>query len=120
MRTMTMTTRGCAAFLFAAMVLGSAAWGPAFPSTPALATQQQEEKFDFDIPPQPLAAAIPSFMHVTEIKVVFTPDLVDNKRTTGVFGTFSVEEGLQVLLDGTGLSYTFNDPKTVTLRVDAE
>jgi len=78
--------------------------------------QEKEEKFDFDIPPQVLAAAIPSFMHVTEIKIAFTPELVDKKRTQGVFGTFTVEEGLEVLLDGTGLTYTIDSPKNVTLK----
>jgi len=81
--------------------------------------QEKEEKFDFDIPPQVLASAIPSFMHVTEIKIAFTPELVDKKRTQGVFGTFTIEEGLDVLLDGTGLTYTIDSPKNVTLKADA-
>jgi iron complex outermembrane receptor protein len=85
-------------------------------AAPLAVLQQQAEKFDFDVPPQVLAAAIPSFMHVTEVEVVFTPELVANKRTNGVFGSFTVEEGLDVLLDGTGLSYTFTAPKTFTLK----
>lgn len=91
------------------------------PVTTALvrAQQKEEEKFDFDIPPQVLASAIPSFMHVTEIKIAFTPELVDKKRTQGVFGSFTIEEGLEVLLDGTGLTYTLDSPKNVTLKADA-
>jgi hypothetical protein len=85
-------------------------------AAPLASTQDKAEKFDFDIPPQVLAAAIPSFMHVTEVEVVFTPELVAGKRTTGVFGNFTVEEGLDVLLDGSGLSYTFTAPKTFTLK----
>lgn len=112
--------RTVAVGLFAAFLLAPALAPVSAGRRPLSAAQQKEEKFDFDIPPQILAAAIPSFMHVTEIKVNFTPELVAGKRTNGVFGTFDIEEGLQVLLDGTGLTYTFNDPKTVTLKVDGE
>jgi hypothetical protein len=96
----------------AALIYGA----PVRASAPRVAVQQPAEKFDFDVPPQVLAAAIPSFMHVTEVEVVFTPELVANKRTNGVFGSFTVEEGLEVLLDGTGLTFTVTPPKTYTLK----
>lgn len=118
---MKMSNRRCLAVVLllslaavpSARALGRGASGPT-------AAPQQDEKFDFDIPPQALAAAIPSFMHVTDVTVVFTPELVDKKRTTGVFGTFTVEEGLDVLLDGTGLTYTIDSPKRVTIHADSD
>jgi hypothetical protein len=115
-----MNRRIAVALLFAVFSAALFFDPPVRAAAPLVTLQDKNEKFDFDIPPQVLAAAIPSFMHVTEIEIVFTPELVANKRTTGVFGSFTVEEGLDVLLDGTGLTYTVNDPKKITLKADAE
>jgi hypothetical protein len=109
--------RGIAAILLSVSLVAPVVGAPARAAAPLAPVQDQAEKFDFDIPPQVLAAAVPSFMHVTEVEVEFTPELVANKRTNGVFGSFTVEEGLDVLLDGTGLTYASTAPKKFTLKV---
>lgn len=69
----------------------------------------------FTISAQPLSAALVKYSSITGIDVVFNGALPPNLRTSGVNGNLSAADGIQRLLAGTGLSYRFTGPSTVTI-----
>ena len=69
----------------------------------------------FDIPAQPLTSALHSFAETSGLQVSFPSDMAAGVSSPGLSGTYTPEAGLQLLLSGTGLTYRFTDPATVTL-----
>lgn len=81
---------------------------------------QATEPTAFSIPAGPLGAALTAFGEAARLRVLVASDIVRDLRTSGVTGTFSPEDALRRLLTGTGLTYRFANPTTVTLeRVSA-
>ncbi len=83
------------------------------------AAQQAQAGIDFDIPAQDLNAALLSFADATGIQVFFDAATVDGLRSTALSGHYSVEGGLNTLLQGTGVVPTFTGPTTVSLEKPA-
>jgi TonB C terminal len=69
----------------------------------------------FDIPAQPLAAALRAFGSAASVQLFYETSLMAGRTSTVVRGTFSPAAGLQILLTGTGLAATSFDPGTVTI-----
>lgn len=69
-----------------------------------------------DIPPQDLSAALSTFAQQANVQVLYASELARGHSTQGVVGAVTPQEGVQRLLEGTGLQYTFTDEKTVTLQ----
>lgn len=69
----------------------------------------------FDIPAQPLTSALHSFAETSGLQVSFPSDMAAGVSSPGLNGSYTPEAGLQLLLSGTGLTYRFTDPGTVTL-----
>jgi TonB family protein len=69
----------------------------------------------FDIPAQPLAAALRAFGSAASIQLFYETTLMAGHTSTAIHGTFSSAAGLQILLTGTGLAATSFDPGTVTI-----
>jgi hypothetical protein len=61
----------------------------------------------FDIPAQPLAAALDRYGDTTGREVLYNPTLTDGRTSETVKGTFVPEAALQLMLAGTGLNARF-------------
>lgn len=69
----------------------------------------------FDIPAQPLAQALTQFARQSGLQVAVDAAAVSGKATNGVSGTLSREGALQQILAGTGVTYRFTSPTSVTI-----
>lgn len=69
---------------------------------------------DFSVPAQSLGGALTMLGRQADMRILFTDDLVQGRRSSGLRGEMGVEEALTRLLAGTGLVYTV-DGGTVTL-----
>ncbi|MFA5632188.1 MAG: TonB-dependent siderophore receptor [Porticoccaceae bacterium] len=74
-----------------------------------------QARITFNIPPGPLSDGLNRFAEQAGIYLSGSGTLTDNKTSGGLQGEHHIDEGLQRLLQGTGLSYRFSDGKTVTL-----
>jgi TonB-dependent receptor len=59
----------------------------------------------FSIEPQPLAAGLQESARQTDVELLYAPELVANRRTAGVSGSFTPEAAMQRLLAGTDLTF---------------
>lgn len=70
---------------------------------------------EFNIPAQPLTSALNVFAETSGLQVSFPAELGFGVTSSSLFGTYTPQEALQVLLVGTGLTHRFIDAATVTL-----
>lgn len=70
----------------------------------------------FDIPPQPLGAALTQFFEQSGVQVAYTTADVQGVASPGVSGKYTPEQALRILLSGTELSADFKGADTVTLK----
>ncbi len=77
--------------------------GSALAADPASAPPQSETKV-YDIPPGPLEAALNRFGREAGVLLSFLTETAVDRQSQGLRGNYSVPEGLQRLLQGTGLS----------------
>lgn len=85
---------------------GSDAWIAQAPSTQR-----------FDIPPGPLDAVLLAFKDATGITVLVSTDSIRNLHSNGVSGTYTLEQALEQLLAGTGVTHRFTSPQSVSLEL---
>jgi iron complex outermembrane receptor protein len=71
----------------------------------------------FNVPGQPLASALTALGRQAGLQVVFDPASVSGKSTAGVTGTMTVEQALQQLLAGTGMTFRVSSPSSVTVTL---
>ncbi|WP_341644827.1 TonB-dependent siderophore receptor [Thauera sp. SDU_THAU2] len=83
---------------------------------PATAMAQVAPTHRFDIPAGPLAAALNQAGAISGVLLSFDPTLVANRRSPGLNGSFSIEEGLHRLLSGSGLGVTRRDDGSYMLH----
>ncbi|WP_347903902.1 TonB-dependent siderophore receptor [Pseudomonas purpurea] len=76
----------------------------------------QAQVYRFEIPAQSLDAALVAFSAVTRIQVLVSADVTQGAHSPGVSGSYSKDQALARLLDGTGLSASFIDSDSVTLQ----
>ncbi|MFZ5780447.1 MAG: TonB-dependent siderophore receptor [Pseudomonadota bacterium] len=69
----------------------------------------------FDIPSQPLAQALTTLGQQAGLQFAVTASVVAGKTSTAVAGAMTAEQALQIMLSGTGVSYRFTSPNTVTI-----
>jgi hypothetical protein len=74
----------------------------------------------FDIPAQPLAAALDRYGDTTGREVLYNPSLTDGRTSETVKGTFAPEAALQLLLAGTGLTARFLKDSSFVLGLAPE
>jgi len=67
------------------------------------------------IPAQDLAPALRTLAKDRAIHLVFVSEDVKSVHTAGAEGSLTVEETLDKLLSGTGLTYQYLDPETITI-----
>lgn len=84
----------------------------AYAQTPAPAASQtqpvQETIRPYDIPAGSLSVVLARFASETGVLLAATPELVQDKQSPGLRGTFSVRAALNILLTGTGLEAVRN------------
>lgn len=71
---------------------------------------------EFDLPAQRLDAALTDFAEQANVRLLYDASLTQSDRQAPALkGDYSVAEGLQMLLQGSGLSYQIDQQGTVTL-----
>jgi iron complex outermembrane recepter protein len=75
------------------------------------------DKRSYHISSGSLSHALSQFAANAGILLSADAKLTDGKTSKGLDGEYTVEEGFQKLLSGTGLAHTYTDDKTVTLKV---
>ena len=68
-----------------------------------------------EIPPEALAPALRSLAKELSFQIVFASKDVASLRTHGAVGEFTPAEALQRVLSGTGMTFRYVDPHTVTV-----
>lgn len=91
---------------------------PAVLPTPHAAAQAAAAR-DFDIPSQPLNAALRSLADQAGVQIAYQTSIAAGTVAPAVSGTMSTEEALARLLSGSGLRYSFTDASTVTILDEA-
>lgn len=100
------------------LLLCSSLLGAASLLAPQVASAQQPvstQAMRFDIPAQPLRAAINAFTRSTGWEVGFTSQAIAGKRSSAVGGTLPPAQALEALLAGTGLSVSISGPTTAAI-----
>jgi hypothetical protein len=91
------------------------------PVPPGLAHEQHDPEAvvsgfaEYDIPEQPLAAALERFMALSNVTIVVDGGIIAAIRSNAVRGAFSPDGALQTLLEGTGLDSRYMGPGAYTL-----
>ncbi|WP_167145081.1 TonB-dependent receptor [Pseudomonas sp. OTU750018] len=87
-------------------------------STIALAENQlaEQQSQAFNIPSGPLSDALASFAATAGISVPFDTSMVEGRTSPGLTGSWSVSQGLEQLLRGTGVVAVSEGPGIYTLR----
>lgn len=90
-------------------------------SNPATAQESPATtRLQFDIVKGDLAQGLNQFASRAGIYLSVNSSITQGKTTAGLRGQFTVEEGLQRLLQGSGLQYRFQDAKTVTITATGD
>ena len=91
--------------LAGAVVQGIACMSASVPLllTPGWATAAEQAQADFDIAAGPLAPALARFGQTAHILLSYPTALTEGRSTSGLQGRFDVDQGLAMLLAGTGL-----------------
>ena len=92
-----------------AMLAGAAA-------VAVIATPAAAQSIRFDIPAQNLSNALQQFALRTNREILYSPDLVAERRTTGLSGSYTAEEALRRLLEGTELTYRQTAPNVFVIQ----
>src|ERR1700733_9653006 len=66
-------------------------------------TAQAQQTYQFDVPSEPLGDALRAFGQISHQQIIFSEETVRGKRSSSLVGDFTVEDGLQRLLAGSGL-----------------
>jgi len=85
-------------------------------ATTAEQTQIQARQVQLDLPAQPLDQALTSFADQAGLHLLYTTGDAAGVASPAMHGSYSVEQALQQLLAGSGMSWHFGDARTVTLR----
>ena len=78
---------------------------------------QSSQARRFDIPPGPLSEVLPQFARAAGITFTLSIDSIGTITARGVSGTFTVQEALQHLLEGTSVAFRFTAPAAVTFEL---
>jgi len=68
-----------------------------------------------NIPAQGLGPALQTLAKDRNLQIIYVSEEIGERRTQGAVGEFNVEEALNRLLQGTGLTFKYLDDKTVTI-----
>lgn len=77
--------------------------------------QVRTEPRAFDVPAQPAGAALNAFATQADITLVFSQDAVSGAALKPLQGRYTTQDGLDAMLDGTGLSWQAVDHGTISI-----
>ena len=77
-----------------------------------------DSRFAFDIPQQRADQALTEFAEQADITLMVPHELVRDKAANALVGEYTLEEGAQVLLEGTGLVPEFSNPIVMSILLD--
>lgn len=72
----------------------------------------------FDIPQQRADLALTEFAEQADLTMVFPDELVRDREANQLIGAYTLQEGIDRLLDGTGLSPTFSNEVVLSISAD--
>ncbi|MCO7595372.1 MULTISPECIES: TonB-dependent receptor [Pseudomonas] len=78
--------------------------------------QVQARQVQLNLPAQSLDQALTRFADQAGLHLLYTTSDVAGLRSPALRGSYSIEQALQQLLAGSGMSWQFSDARTVTLR----
>jgi len=84
---------------------------------PAGGAISQTQGQRFDIAPGPLSEVLPQFSRAAGITFTLSADSIGTLNSPGVSGTFTTQEALQHLLQGTSVTFRFTSPTAVTFQL---
>ena len=93
-----------------------AAWGVA-PRVLAEAGPPRDTTVEFRIPAMPVPAALGELARQARVQLFFISDEFEDVQANSVFGTYSTQQALNLLLDGTGLVATYSPESGVELKL---
>lgn len=82
----------------------------------AAAAQSQPNGILFNVPRQSAVTGVLEFARQADIHILVSERVLQGRETAAVSGNFSLEEGLSLLLAGSGLAVASSDGRTVTLK----
>jgi catecholate siderophore receptor len=82
--------------------------------------ETQGQSIRFDIPAGTLEGTLIAFQKTCGLQVVIPNEAMRTISSPGVSGLYTREQALRQILKGTGISYRYTDPTTVTLEIHAE
>lgn len=85
-------------------------------ATLGLASCTQREPVFFDIPESPAGEALDRFASQSSTEILYSVDELNLVRTNRIYGSFTRDEAIQRLLDGTPLVYA-TDSKSGAIAV---
>jgi iron complex outermembrane recepter protein len=74
---------------------------------------------DFNVQPQALTSAVIDFSRQADVQVLASGPRIEGVSTKGVRGRYSIEQGLKLLLDGTGMGFRVVGEKTISLTPES-
>lgn len=99
----------------ATLAFSGAAWAQQAASSAAQASASTEQ-VDFDIPAQPLGSAVIAFAEQAGIQVFFDSSKLAGLHSRELQGRHSAQQGLDLLLGGLPISYSFTGERRVNLE----
>lgn len=85
-----------------------------------VAAAVSDSAVDFNIPAGPLTEVIVAFQRKTGFEIKVDNDSILGISSPGVVGSFTTEQALRQILNGTGVSYSFKGARSVLLHLEAE
>lgn len=86
--------------------------------TLAVTPYVQAQEWTLNIPAQPLAQALQTLGQQTNLQIIYSPESIQNLRSSALNGRYQEDDSLSALLKGTGLRHQ-RDGNTVTLLAPA-
>lgn len=87
----------------------------AFARAGAAATDVPAAPVAFDIPAQPLEAALDAYGAASRVQVLYETKLTAGRRSSALAGRYAPEAALRLLLSGSGLDFDYTEDRSVTL-----
>ena len=84
------------------------------------AQQAIDKEFDFDIPQQAAPTALTEFAEQADLTLVFPDDVVREKSANALIGKYTLQEGIDILLAGTGLIPMFSNHIVLSISADQQ
>ncbi|WP_262690406.1 STN domain-containing protein [Kordiimonas aestuarii] len=80
------------------------------------AVASDERQFSFDIPAQPLTAALLKYSEQAGVQLILAVDTRELPPCAAIRGRMSAQAAIARILNETGLEFYFSSPNTVTVR----